>query len=430
MMRRRRPAVLILAAVLLLGAACSSGGGTTADTPAPAGTTTAPAGSPGPPDSGGAATGAAPKALAASDDLYARAASVPADELDRPHGTLLAYQPVDPSPLPAARTYRILYVSAAADDHPVPVTGTVAVPDAAPPADGRVVLTIAHGTSGSADRCAPSRAKDLASSELPLGLMHGWIVAESDYQGMGTPGPHPYLVGPSEGRNVIDAALAAAQLPDADAGSRLAIAGYSQGGHGALWAAQVAPTWAPDLDVVGTFAGAPATELDVILAALPVVPASGAFGLLMVEGFREAYGLDPTEVLTPAGLDVLAMVDDDVCVPAIAAKAATTPDLFRRDVPRTGEWFERVAESNPGQVELGAPVLIIHSDQDRTVPVVLSETLFDRMCKVGTVAERRVLVGGGDHGKAATTAFPQAMTWLQERVDGQPPVDGCASASP
>lgn len=103
-------------------------------------------------------------------------------------------------------------------------------------------------------------------------------------------------MGESEGRSVIDAILAAGELPDADPGADLAIAGYSQGGHGGvLWANQVAGEWAPDLHVVGTFAGAPATEMDVILAAAPSLPVLSGFAYLIVAGFQAAYPM-----LTPA----------------------------------------------------------------------------------------------------------------------------------
>src|SRR4029450_6019847 len=106
-------------------------------------------------------------------------------------------------------------------------------------ADGRRILTIAHGTTGIADACAPS--KNPRFTELSLMspyLEQAYLVAETDYEGLGTPGRHPYLVGESEGRGVLDAALAAAELPDADAGDQFAIFGYSQGGHGALGGGQ------------------------------------------------------------------------------------------------------------------------------------------------------------------------------------------------
>ena len=128
------------------------------------------------------------------------------------------------------------------------------------------ILTIAHGTTGIADACAPSTGP--ARTELALmgpAIDAGYLVAMSDYEGLGTPGRHPYLVGESEGRGVLDAARAAGQLPDADPGEQLAIFGYSQGGHGALWAGQLAPEWTPELELVGTVAGAPATEMPVIV---------------------------------------------------------------------------------------------------------------------------------------------------------------------
>ena len=44
---------------------------------------------------------------------------------------------------------------------------------------------------------------------MPL-IVQGVVVAATDYEGLGTPGPHPYIVGASEGHSVLDAAVAAA----------------------------------------------------------------------------------------------------------------------------------------------------------------------------------------------------------------------------
>jgi hypothetical protein len=191
-------------------------------------------------------------------DFYAAPDPVPEDE----HGTLLHYQPVDDLEIGGATAWRTMYLSESLQGEPIVVTGTALVPSGEAPAGGRPVLTIAHGTSGIADECAPS--KHPVATELSLMgpfVDAGYLVVLSDYEGLGTPGRHPYLVGESEGRGVLDGALAARGLPDADAGDQLSIFGYSQGGHGALWAGQLAADWAPDYDLVGTVAGAPATEL-------------------------------------------------------------------------------------------------------------------------------------------------------------------------
>ena len=226
------------------------------------------------------------------DEFY----EVPDPLPDGKHGDLLRYQEVGADD--DATTYRIMYLSESVAGEPIAVTGTAIVPKAEAPADGRRLFTIAHGTTGIADECAPSKEATGAEMALSAPLSkQGFLMAESDYEGLGTPGRHPYLVGESEGRGVIDAILAAKQLPDAEGGDQLAIAGYSQGGHGALWANEVAEDWAPDLDVVGTFAGAPATEIDIILWRWPRSPLVGGFAYMIVAGFEAAYGdeADPSQ---------------------------------------------------------------------------------------------------------------------------------------
>ena len=66
-------------------------------------------------------------------------------------------------------------------------------------------------------------------------LKRGYAIAQTDYQGLGTPGLHLYLIGHAEGASVVDIALAARRL-DPSIG-RFAIAGHSQGGQAALFAA-------------------------------------------------------------------------------------------------------------------------------------------------------------------------------------------------
>ena len=77
-------------------------------------------------------------------------------------------------------------------------------------------------------------------------LKHGYAIAQTDYQGLGTPGLHLYLIGRAEGASVVDIATAAHRLI-AGVGTRFAIAGHSQGGQAALFAAAQARADAPGL---------------------------------------------------------------------------------------------------------------------------------------------------------------------------------------
>jgi pimeloyl-ACP methyl ester carboxylesterase len=320
----------------------------------------------------------------------------------------------------------VMYLSESIQGEPIVVTGTVVVPTGDAPEGGRPVLAIAHGTTGIADECAPSKGSGAAELAIASPAVdRGWIVAVTDYEGLGTPGRHPYLVGESEGRGVLDSVLAAGSLPDAERSDTTLIAGYSQGGHGALWAGEIADEWTPELDVVGTFAGAPATELDVILAASSS-PGVGGFAALIVAGYAAAYpDADPATILTDAGVDALGAVDEGCTGDVFAAVNAVPGGFVRPDGPSSEPWPGLAAENNPGQVVTEAPILIIHSAQDDVVPVSLSEILFDRMCEGGQVVERRVLADGGGHGEAAIVAYPEALTWFDGLLAAEEPVDTC-----
>ncbi len=150
-------------------------------------------------------------------------------------------------------------------------SGYIVVPGGTAPTGGYPILSWAHGTTGFAGICAPS----LFTSQGGVGpylvpglsdyLKAGFVVAATDYEGLGTPGIHPYLLGASEGRGVLDAARAARRLPGLHTSSTVMIYGHSQGGQAALFAGELAPTYAPDLHIAGVVAAAPATGLSTIL---------------------------------------------------------------------------------------------------------------------------------------------------------------------
>jgi len=398
-------AVLSVLAVACSGssdsAASSDQATTTSSSPATSATTTPPAGE-----------------EFTSGDFYAPPATLPKG----PHGTLIRYQKVTPTIAKGATTWRIMYTSVSVPGKAIAVTGTALVPDDEPPGGGRNVLTIAHGTTGIADRCAPS--KKPGSELLLLGepVKDGWLVAQTDYEGLGTPGRHPYLVGVSEGRSVLDAARAASTLPNADGGHQLGIAGYSQGGHGALWANQIAPTWTPEYDVVGTFAGAPATEMQVIMRGGPA-----GFLIMFLAGLKAAHPeVDLATYLTPAALAKLSAVDTGCAGEVFSAISDVNP-VALPDAIEKGTWMKLADADDPGSVKTDDPILIVHSEADNVVPIVLSQFLMTRMCKAGQVVERRVLHDGDTHGAAAIPAYALAVPWFQDRFSDHPsdPVDGC-----
>jgi hypothetical protein len=81
----------------------------------------------------------------------------------------------------------------------------------------------------------------------------GFAVVATDYQGLGGPGPHPYLIWQAEGRSVLDSVRAALQAHPQLA-NRLVITGQSQGSGASLGASYIAPGYAPELKLLATIA--------------------------------------------------------------------------------------------------------------------------------------------------------------------------------
>lgn len=319
--------------------------------------------------------------------------------------------------------FRMMYLSESIAGEPIAVTGSVVVPDAQAPAEGRPILSVAHGTAGIADHCAPSL------EALPFGLAEqaqfvdaGYLVAITDYEGLGTPGRHPYIVGRSEGRAVLDAAKAARQLPGADAGNRLAIAGHSQGGHAALWAAQLAAEWAPELDLVGTVAGG--IPADLAAAGEAVAGPQTGYILLVVAGFLSAYpDIEASLLLTPSGEAELEIVDEMCAGDVLAHFAGRDPAELVLSLDTVEEWAALLEENNPGDVLVDAPILMIHGTDD-FLPVDAVERLHERMCAIGQIAELQI-IDGGDHDASWFAVQAQSFDWIEQRLAGAEPLSTC-----
>ena len=156
----------------------------------------------------------------------------------------------------AGRNIRILYTSVDTKTHqPIAVSGALFLPSGTPPKGGWPLLAWAHGTVGIADVCAPSFAgrgkRDV--DYLNHWLKQGYAVVSTDYQGLGTPGLHPYFDYKGSAYNVLDS-IRAVQQADFPLSKRVVLIGQSQGG-GATWAAALyAKEYAPDLKIVGAVA--------------------------------------------------------------------------------------------------------------------------------------------------------------------------------
>ncbi|MCH4092330.1 alpha/beta hydrolase [Acetobacter sp.] len=165
-------------------------------------------------------------------------------------------------PYPVAESgyqaYRLLYSArdGLREGQATAVSGVLYVPTGKPPTGGWPVVAWAHGTTGVADVCAPSwrgsSPRDMAY--FKQWLDHGFAVFGTDYQGLGTPGVHPYLLYRPEGYSILDGVRAVLKAYPHELANSVVLAGQSQGSGAALGAAYLAPSAAPDLHIVGVIA--------------------------------------------------------------------------------------------------------------------------------------------------------------------------------
>ncbi|HEY8525065.1 MAG TPA: lipase family protein [Acidimicrobiales bacterium] len=364
-------------------------------------------------------------------------ASEPGDVLSsRPSRFTL--DPIAKTPVAGVTARQVLYRSTDALGQPMAVSGTVLVPDAPWTGGGsRPLVSYAVGTRGVGDDCAPSytlsQGADYEGLFIKALLDRGWAVAVSDYQGLGTPGTHTYMVGPAQGHAVLDMARAALRLPDTDLSpsTPVGLMGYSQGGGAAGWAAELAGSYAPELDVRGAAVGGVPGDLTATAEFLDGSPFV-AFALMAALGLDAAYPeLDLESYLNDRGRALIER-SQDLCLVSVDGFATLISVAFTRiddyvttNPLDTGAWRARLEESRLGRRAPAAPVYQYHAVVDEIVPYEQAADL------------RRTWCDGG--GNVTWTALPLAehalglvqgqgpgAEWLADRFAGEPATSNCS----
>ena len=397
---RRRPrggCRLLLAALAVLATVAGLAGCATDATPSGSAPSVAPDGAD--PTTAGAGTVAPGAIEAAPPDPAAPGTPIAVEALDAPADR---------------RAVRFSYHATGAAGRDVAITGVLVAPTAPPPPGGFPLIAWAHPTTGAADGCQPSSHGAASIPEVDELVARGWAVVATDYEGLGAEGPHPYLVGASEGHAVLDAALAASRIPDTgvDADSPVVVWGFSQGGHAGAFAAELAPTYAPELNLVGVALAAPVSDVAGFTRRAEQMDDQLGVVLTVVNGFAAAYPeLDPSTVLTPAGVEAMGEVEHR-CIGEIN-EYADRPVAEIIATPPTADpaFAARFDESRAGDRPIGVPLLVVQGDADDIVDPAATAALVERYCTLG-VTTRYDVVAGVDHGVLTAEPF---LSWISDR---------------
>lgn len=354
--------------------------------------------------------------------------------------------------LPLNATARVItYVTTRQDGSPVEATATVFEPTAAWRAGGpRPTIVFPPGTRGQGDHCAPSRAALGLGGIGPGGALntnyeyelhqaaaaYGIRVVVPDLIGLGTPGHHTYANNIEEAHAVLDAARAA--VP---AGAPVGFAGYSQGGGAAAAAAEYAESYAPELNVKGTYAGAVPADLMQVMKAVDGGSIVHVLGYA-INGFAErdsAFRDAIMSNLNERGMEFLRTAANSCIVDSAAMWQGTRTSTLTK----TGESFpqlaaripaigDRMREQKLGQHKPNAPMLIANSKYDDVTPYAQTRAMAGAFCQMGATIQFEAAPGTAlaprsaiPHSHPFITHLPLGLKYLVDRFEGRPAPSNC-----
>ncbi|MCX4552832.1 lysophospholipase [Streptomyces sp. NBC_01387] len=316
----------------------------------------------------------------------------------------------------AAENRTVTYLSEDSQGRRIVVSGTVSLPKTPPPPGGWPVISWAHGTTGLADICAPSadtpdgpEHEQLAQQVQTLDqwVTHGYAVVRTDYEGLGTPGDHPYLNGRSAANTVVDLVRAARRV-DPRVGRRWLAVGHSQGGHAALFSAAAAST-GKDVQLVGAVAIAPggwevSQTVPYIRAGGPGAQASVAFLPPLLLGAAAADpAVVPEDLLTKKALPLITAARTG-CLESVREVAATIPpeDVFKPDAD-VAPLTDYLKKQETGGLKLRVPTFVAQGADDQLVARSTTDDLVKSLRKTSRDVSYRVYPGADHRGSIAAS---------------------------
>lgn len=321
-----------------------------------------------------------------------------------------------PELAPLATGKRITYYTTAVDGTAITATGLVMTPKS-----GKANRTVvwAHGTTGLADQCAPSTNQNVfwpeARAAVAALLGKGYTVAAPDYPGLGTAQAHPYLIGASEGRAIIDSVRAARNL-DPSLSTQYAIDGHSQGGQGALFAGELAPSYDGNLTLKGVSAIAPVSNANLFAPIIPGTPGQGylvmaLYGLQTVDTTFSAA----SPLATPAKMRTPILAAGCLNEILSAYQPLTADQLLVGGTLSDSLVSELVHYVNPAQQPSSAPILLIQGTADEAVPYDITAGALLPELQQYSQPVQFVPVQGADHDGSVTATTGLVADWIAAR---------------
>lgn len=364
--------------------------------------------------------------------LLALAFILPTAAIAAPPGTLISADPVVDTPS-GSQAWRIRYWTTSDSGAEIEVTGMVVAPREAIPPQPRPVIAWAHGTSGVAQKCAPSQLDFFgATPGVTEAVRRGYVFVAPDYPGLGSAMPHPYLVGSSTAHSVLDAVRATRSIAGAASGNRFAVWGESQGGHAALWTGQLARNYASDLQLMGVAAAAPPTDLVENLRAGSDPSVRAFLTAFTAYSWSQHFNAPLSTLGNRSTQGVITRLSQNNCIvlgkkPKLGTMLGVLVlrrDLKNVDLGRIQPWARISRQNSPAARDYGVPFLIAQNPKDVIVGPAVTMAFTRKLCRTGARV-RSISINGQGHETSARDTTTQTLDWVDARFAGKPARSDC-----
>ncbi len=299
-----------------------------------------------------------------------------------------------------------------------------------------------------ADKCSPSFTlrggdpgadnQELAHAELGLVLglaAQGYAVTVPDFEGTDL----HWVAGHESGWSSLDAIRATESHLGMSSAQKVGLFGYSGGSIAGEWASELAPSYSPELNIVGTAVGGLPVHLAHNLGYVNGSKAwSGVIPAVLVSLSR-AFGIDTQKLTNKYGRQVIKEVRDE-CIGSFNGNypGLRVQHLLKKKyraflkIPKIARTVNKlIMGTTPGRPQM--PMFMAMGDHDGKGDDVMvakdAEALAHQYCSEGLPVQFTVY-SGADHTEAGIQFFPQAMQFLGERFAGSPFSGNCAQIGP
>ena len=360
----------------------------------------------------------------------------PAEALPPHAGTIVRVEPFTRMVPANAQAWRVLYTTTRFDGSIAPASAIILAPTkkSDTPAD---VIAWTHGTTGFAPACAPSVMEQPFANvpALAEAIDNGWIVVATDYIGLGTAGPHPYLIGEGQARSTLDAIRAARQMKEIRLSDKTVVWGHSQGGNAAMWTGVLAPSYTPELNINGVMAAAPATDLPGLVKAAEETPVGKILSAYIISAYSQTYpDVSFDDNVRPLARPIVRdmatrCLEGTKALFLVGESLIASSTIFSGD-PTSGPLGNRLRENVPAS-EIGAPLMIAQGSSDELVLPALQDGFVRARCAAGQVIDYRVYYNEDHLSLVADDSplKPELISWTKERFDGKPVAVQCTNTS-